>query len=154
MPNHIHLVIRAKEGFKLQDIIRDFKKFTSKEILKTIEGNNRESRRERWLALFKRAGTYNSNNSKYQFWRQDNRPKECWSNELIDQKIEYVHNNPIEAGIVFEPLHYVYSSAIDYSGGRGLITLDIDYNLVETGPLKLRRVMFPLYAYFLCNREE
>ena len=127
MSNHFHLVCRAKENYLLQDIFRDFKKFTSKELLKAIAENDQESRQERWLALFARAGKYNSNNSKYQFWRQDNHPKELLSNEVIDQKIDYIHNNPVEAGMVDNPEEYIYSSARDYVGAKGLVDLDIEY---------------------------
>jgi len=121
MTNHFHLVVRAKDGFLLPNIFRDFKKFTSKELLKAIAENDQESRQERWLALFARAGKYNSNNSKYQFWRQDNRPIELFSNKVIDQKVEYIHNNPVEAGFVDSAKKYRLSSAIDYAGGKGLL---------------------------------
>ena len=42
---------------------------------------------------------------------------------MIDQKLEYIHNNPVKAGFVDEPEHYLYSSAINYSGGKGMIDL-------------------------------
>ncbi|WP_367768869.1 hypothetical protein AB3G33_10045 [Flavobacterium sp. WC2421] len=44
-----------------------------------------------------------------------------WSNKVIQQKIDYVHNNPVEEGLVYKPEDYVYSSAIDYAGEKGLI---------------------------------
>lgn len=73
------------------------------------------------LWIFKSAGERNVNNKVYQFWRQNNQPKELMSNEFKDQKLHYAHVNPVEAGIVNEPVHYRYSSAIDYSGGKGLV---------------------------------
>ena len=51
----------------------------------------------------------------------DNKPIELWSNEVIQQKIDYIHNNPVEEGIVFRPEDYKYSSAVDYSGERGIL---------------------------------
>jgi hypothetical protein len=57
----------------------------------------------------------------YQFWRHDNKPIELWSHKVIMEKINYIHENPIEAGIVFKPEEYRYSSAIDYAGEKGLI---------------------------------
>jgi hypothetical protein len=75
------------------------------------------------LSIFNKAGEYNSNNTEYQFWRQDNKPIELWSNEVIGQKLEYIHNNPVSAGFVSEPWHWLYSSAIDYSGGKGILEL-------------------------------
>lgn len=65
-----------------------------------------------------------SNNKSHQFWRQDNHPIELSTNWLMDQKLAYIHNNPVEAGIVDEPESYLYSSARDYSGRRGLIEIN------------------------------
>ncbi len=124
MTNHVHLIARAKEGFLLQDIIRDFKKFTSKKLIKAIEENNQESRKEWMMSIFKSAGEYNSNNKNYQFWRQDNKPIEVYSNAVIDQKLEYLHNNPVEEGIVEQAEEYVYSSARDYAGQKGLLDIE------------------------------
>ncbi|MCW3807675.1 transposase, partial [Marinilabiliaceae bacterium D04] len=81
----------------------------------------RESRREWLLEQFEKAGLKSSNVSKYQFWRHDNKPIELWSNKVIDVKINYIHNNPVEEGIVYKPEEYIYSSARDYSGEIGLI---------------------------------
>ncbi|WP_317190891.1 hypothetical protein [Flavobacterium sp. ALJ2] len=57
----------------------------------------------------------------YQFWRHDNKPIELWSNKVIQQKINYVHNNPVEERLVYKAEDYVYSNAIDYSGQKGII---------------------------------
>lgn len=51
-------------------------------------------------ALFKKAGETNSRNASYQFWRQDNQPKELYNERFTSQKLDYIHNNPVEAGIV------------------------------------------------------
>ena len=59
--------------------------------------------------------------NKYQFWRHDNKPIELWSNKVIDEKIDYIHNNPFEEGYVFRPEDYLYSSAADYAGQKGLL---------------------------------
>ncbi len=72
-----------------------------------------------------RAGLKNSNVKHRQFWQQHNKPIELWSAAVIDQKIEYIHNNPVEAGFVSEPEHWKYSSAVDFSGGKGLLEIDI-----------------------------
>jgi hypothetical protein len=55
------------------------------------------------------------------FWRHDNKPIELWSKKVINEKINYIHFNPVEEGLVFSPEQYVYSSAVDYSGDKGLI---------------------------------
>jgi hypothetical protein len=66
------------------------------------------------LCIFKQQGENNSRNSEYQFWRQDNQPKECYSPEFSVQKLNYIHNNPVEAGIVEKAEDYLYSSARSY----------------------------------------
>jgi REP element-mobilizing transposase RayT len=114
MTNHVHLIIRAEEGASLPDILRDYKKFTSKELKKAISGNPRESRKE-WLLGQLETG------EGFRFWRGDNKPIELWSNKVIDQKIDYIHQNPVEEGLVFKAEDYVYSSAIDYAGEQGML---------------------------------
>jgi hypothetical protein len=57
----------------------------------------------------------------FRFWRGDNKPIELWNNKVIDQKIDYIHQNPVEEGLVFKAEDYVYSSAIDYAGEKGML---------------------------------
>lgn len=116
MTNHLHLVIRAKEGTELPGILRDYKKYTSKAIKKAISGNIQESRKEWLLKQFETSDGF-------RFWRADNKPIELWSNMVIDQKIDYIHQNPVEEGLVFKAEDYVYSSAIDYAGEGGLLDI-------------------------------
>jgi len=124
MTNHFHGVMSAKEGHSLSDTLRDLKKYSAVNILNAIEKNERESRQEWMLEIFQRAGRANSRNTKYQFWIQDNHPKECFGREFTEQKINYIHNNPVRAEIVGRPEDYLYSSAIDYAGGKGLLSID------------------------------
>lgn len=116
MSSHVHLIIGRQGEQKLEDIIRDIKKFTSVKIIEAIENNPQESRRELLLWLFERAGRGNSNNTNFQFWQQHNHPIELSTNEMIEQRLQYIHNNPVEAGIVLSPEDYLYSSAINYAG--------------------------------------
>ena len=102
-------------------VLGRFKEHTSKQIVKAIQENAKESRREWMLWMFKRAGAQSSNVKEYQFWQHDNHPIELWSAEVIEQKANYIHYNPVVAGFVSEPHEWRYSSAIDYSGGKGLI---------------------------------
>lgn len=126
MSNHIHLLARAKDE-NLSDILRDFKKFTSKQIIKAIEQNERESRREWMVRIFKEQGQMNCRNKDYQFWRQDNQPKECYSPNFSLQKLNYIHNNAVEAGVVDKAEEYLYSSARDYHYGNNIGLLDIEF---------------------------
>ncbi|MEP1095525.1 MAG: hypothetical protein ABJG78_10465 [Cyclobacteriaceae bacterium] len=75
--------------------------------------------------MMEKAGSANSNIKKRQFWQQHNKPIELWSHDVIDQKVDYIHTNPVESGFVFELQHWKYSSAMDYSGGRGLLEIDL-----------------------------
>lgn len=124
MSNHVHLVASAKDN-NLSNILRDFKKFTSKQIIKTIQNNQHESRRDWMLNIFRQAGETNSSNSEFQFWRHDNQPMELYSPAFIFQKINYIHNNPVEAGIVEKPEEYLYSSARDYHRTKKCGLLDV-----------------------------
>jgi hypothetical protein len=74
------------------------------------------SRKEWLLAQFR---TKEGN----RFWRGDNKPIELWSNAVIDQKLNYIHHNPVEEGLVFNAEDYVYSSATDYAGKQGLLDI-------------------------------
>ncbi len=95
-------------------MLGNFKKFTSKKIIAVIQNNPGESRKEWMIKRFKKAGELNSRNSNYQFWKQDNEPKIIYTPEFASQKLEYIHNNPVDAGIVEKAEEYIYSSARDY----------------------------------------
>jgi putative transposase len=119
MPSHIHLILSSKQE-KPSDIIRDLKKFTSKELVKTI-GVINESRSEWLLNAFEKAGKRLNRITKNKVWQDGNRPKELETNHFMKQKLDYIHSNPVQARFVDEPEHYVYSSARDYTGQKGLI---------------------------------
>ena len=110
MPSHIHLIAKTEDDVSLSDMLRDFKSYT-KQIIKMIEESATESRREWLLYMFEFYGNKNAHNVKYQFWEQHNHAFDLFSNKFIDQKVNYIHNNPVEARIVTEPHFYVYSSA-------------------------------------------
>lgn len=67
----------------------------------------------------------NSRNTFYQFWQQDNHPIELATNEMIDERLNYLHQNPVVARLVDKPESWIYSSAIDYCGMKGLVTVEI-----------------------------
>lgn len=123
MPNHVHLIFSANEN-NPDVLLGRIKEHTSKQIIKAITDNIQESRREWLLWMFKRAGAKSSNVTNYQFWQHQNKPIQLWSAEVIQQKADYLHNNPVEAGYVTESWHWKYSSAVDYTYGKGLIDLD------------------------------
>lgn len=75
--------------------------------------------------IFQSIGKKNSNNKNHQFWQQDNHPIELSTIAMIDQRLHYILMNPVKERIIDEPEHNVYSSAKDYSGGKG--TIDVDF---------------------------
>ena len=125
MPSHIHLIFRSSMQ-KPEELIRDFKSYTSKQLIKLIEENLQESRRQWLLNSFRKAAAVNSNNTKNQFWQQNNQPIELWSADVIQQKMDYVHNNPVEAGFVENDYEYLYSSARDYCDIKGMVSIVVD----------------------------
>lgn len=123
MSNHVHLIFSSVKEEKPELILGSFKRFTSKAIVAAIKENPQESRKEWLLKQFEEAGKKSSNVNQYQLWRHDNKPIELWSNNVIDEKLNYIHNNPVEKGLVFRAEQYVYSSAIDYAGEKGLLDI-------------------------------
>lgn len=124
MSNHIHLIVAAKKA-NLSDILRDFKSYTSKKIVERISGNPNESRKGWMLDIFRNAGANNISNTTYQLWRQDNHPKEIFTEKFGNRKLTYIHNNPVKAGIVEKAEDYLLSSARDYYLDiGGLIKID------------------------------
>ncbi len=123
MPSHVHLIFRTTHNDP-GAILRDLKTYTSKKMQKTIAENPLESRKDWIIRMMAEEGKSKSNIKHFQFWQQHNKPIELWSSYIIDQKVDYIHMNPVEAGFVLEPEHWKYSSAIDYSGGKGLLEID------------------------------
>lgn len=123
MPSHVHLIFRARDN-NPSTLLKELKTYTSKQLQKAI-AEHKQERTEWMLWLMERAGLKNSNVKHRQFWQQHNKPIELWSAAVIDQKIDYIHHNPVEAGFVSEPEHWKYSSAIDFSGGKGLLEIDL-----------------------------
>ncbi|TRW25759.1 transposase [Flavobacterium zepuense] len=124
MPSHIHLIFRSALGDP-SGLMRDFKGFTSRKMLRLISENPQESRKEWMLWMFERAGLKNSNVKERQFWQQHNMPIEIWSYTVFEQKLTYIHNNPAEAGFVTDPIDWKFSSARNYGNNDNTI-LEID----------------------------
>lgn len=123
MTSHLHLLASAAEGADLSAIVRDFKKFTARQILDDLTQNRvHESRSTAFLRSFAWHGSTNANNERYQVWQSDNHAVHVYSADFAEQKLRYIHENPVTAGWVTEPWHYRYSSALDYmTGSRGIV---------------------------------
>ena len=115
MSSHIHLLCKGTEGFILSDIIRDFKKFTSKKIVQTVL-DEPESRREWMLDYFKKCCEYLKRDQTYKVWQDGYHAEIVETNWFIQQKVNYIHNNPVKDKIVSFPEDYYYSSARNYAG--------------------------------------
>lgn len=120
MPSHVHLVCRVNEPFQLSDVLRDFKKFTSKKIVEAIM-ELPESRREWLLDKFSFEAKRTGRTENYKVWKDDNHAVEVVDYISIQQKVDYIHNNPVLAQIVRNPQDYVFSSAGDYSEQKGYV---------------------------------
>ncbi|MBN2746088.1 MAG: transposase [Bacteroidales bacterium] len=121
MTNHVHLVFRSCNDIKPETMLGDIKRFTSRKIVSAIIENPKESRKDWLLQQFRKEAEKSSNVNHYQFWRHDNKPIELWSNKVISEKIKYIHNNPVKEGLVYKPEEYIYSSAKDYAGEKGVL---------------------------------
>ena len=115
MPSHLHLIARAESNNTLSDILRDFKKFTSKAIIKQIL-NEPESRRDWMMEYFRKAGENLKGITNYKFWQDGNHAEEISSNSFFDEKLDYIHNNAVEELFVENPEDYFFSSARNYAG--------------------------------------
>ena len=123
MTNHIHLIARAKENYKLSDIIWDFKKLLlinyliilashlKVEVIGCLKDLNLQP-----ASMVEIVNT--------QIWTHENHAIELHSIEFIEQKLNYIHNNPVRVGIVNKPEDYIFSSARNYSGLEGKIEID------------------------------
>ena len=96
MPSHIHFIFRSANEQPME-LLRDFKRHTAKKVIEAIENNPQESRKEWLLWMFEKAGARNVTVSKKQFWQQHNMPIELWTDKVIEQKIDYIHNNPVKS---------------------------------------------------------
>jgi len=122
MSNHIHILARSSSG-ELSNTVRDFKKFTSKRIIESITEGSHESRRDWILRLFSHAAKRQNKEGEFQVWTHENHAIEVTSNSFIESKVDYIHNNPVRAGIVKRAEDYLYSSASVYSGDEGMVEI-------------------------------
>jgi REP element-mobilizing transposase RayT len=129
MTNHMYMIVGSKGENKVSDILRDFKKFTSKEIIRTLLVESTESRRDWMLNRFEYAGKNDKKIKNYRFWQEGNDAQEIFLNDYFNQKLNYIHNNPVKAEFVNRAEDYKYSSAIDWVpmaiGRKGLLEVTL-----------------------------
>jgi putative transposase len=123
MSNHMHLVAQASPPGEMSSFLRDFKKYTSKKFIETMDLIN-ESRSE-WLKdKFSFEAKRTRRAEKYKIWKDGSHPIDLTNIDMME-KINYIHNNPVRAGLVESPEHYLYSSARDYAGRKGLVKVTV-----------------------------
>ncbi|MEM9024029.1 MAG: transposase [Bacteroidota bacterium] len=123
MSNHLHLIARAADGHDLAMIIRDFKKYTAKALIRQIQTGT-EGRREWLLTAFRKACLHLRRDQQFKVWRTGYHAIELFSNKFIYQKLEYIHANPVRAQYVAFPEDYLYSSARNYAGLSTVMDVD------------------------------
>ena len=118
MDNHIHAILSCDN---LSKFMKEFKSYTAKEIIRNLGDDNN-------ILILKKLRNYKKRGkteSRYQVWQEGFHPQEILNEEILKQKIEYIHNNPLRRGLVERPEQWIYSSASNYILGTGLIDIDI-----------------------------
>jgi REP element-mobilizing transposase RayT len=125
MSNHMHTVVRTKPPFRLSDVIRDFKKFTSKKIVSTMQ-EIPESRREWLLNKFAYWAHSTGRAQEYKLWQDSNHAICLDGGKRLSERINYTHQNPVKQLIVSRAEDYLFSSACDYCGIKGLVDVVVN----------------------------
>jgi len=117
LDNHFHAVLAAPE---LSNVLRDLKSFTAKQILQQIQDEGRD-----WLFQQLRFQRLAHKTQDHQVWQEGSHPQAILSDEMMLQKLDYLHNNPIQRGWVVAPEHWRFSSAHAWLGeGEPLLPCD------------------------------
>ncbi|MEA5111746.1 hypothetical protein SDC9_168278 [bioreactor metagenome] len=111
MPTHLHMIIRAV-GKGPGPVMRDLKKFTSSEIIRVLKYDTENLN---MIEAFKKAASDIRRNKYLKVWQDGYHPEMIYSNKFFFQKLNYIHMNPVKAGIVELPEDYYYSSARNYA---------------------------------------
>ena len=112
MPSHVHLIVKS-ELYSLGSVIRDFKKFTASKISDLTEANEKY---HEYFKVFQNSATEIKRNKHVKVWQDGYHPEIIFSNKFFFQKLNYIHNNPIVAGLASNAEDYYYSSARNYAG--------------------------------------
>jgi REP element-mobilizing transposase RayT len=122
MHSHLHMIVSTTNQVLLGGIIRDFKSYTARKIIDLIKSIP-ESRREFLLTYFANAARLIKRVDEYKVWQDGSHPVWLQSKEFFRQKLDYIHDNPVEAMIVSKPEDYIFSSARNYCGEKGLMDI-------------------------------
>jgi putative transposase len=120
LENHLHFIAAAEN---LGKEVGDFKSFTAKKLVELLEQQGARSLLEQ-LEYYK---LRHKIDQRYQVWQEGSNPKQLVNDEMLLQKLEYIHNNPVKRGYVDDPLAWRYSSARNYARQAGLIKVCTDW---------------------------
>jgi putative transposase len=120
LENHLHMIASAPE---LADAIKGFKMYTARRIIDLLEAQGAGVLLRQLRALKLRHKTA----SEYQVWEEGSKPKQIDGDDMMIQKLEYIHNNPVKRGYVDDPVHWRYSSARNYPAMPGLVEVITDW---------------------------
>jgi len=121
MPDHLHCIIWLQGESTVSDVMRDFKKFAAVRLIRQSKVEKPE-----WHQHFQRAGKDAGRD--HQVWQDSYWDKVLFSKKFLRQKLNYIHRNPVRAGLVESPEEYPYSSYRNYvNGDDSLIEIDRDW---------------------------
>ena len=120
MENHVHFIA---SGDDLAREAGDFKSFTARQIIDLLETRKDSS----MLELLRMLRAPHKADRVHQLWREESHPQEVFSPDVMRQKLEYMHNNPVRRGYVDDPVHWRHSSARNYAGLEGLIHVNMEW---------------------------
>jgi REP element-mobilizing transposase RayT len=112
MSTHLHAVLWPQNGANMSDVLRDFKRHTSRAISREAQHLGDSQFLQTFAAV--RAGNRARPESQYQVWQEGSHPEAIYSDDFARQKIEYIHFNPVKAGLVAKPEDWPHSSARAY----------------------------------------
>ncbi len=118
MPEHIHIILSSEKD--VGNIIHNLKSYTAKDIIFSLKND-----KHKWiLNLLKYYKKQHKAQSEYQLWQEGSHPEMIISEKMLIQKIEYIHFNPVKAGLVREPEDWIYSSASYFAGKDSIMEFD------------------------------
>ena len=120
LENHLHLIA---SGPDLSEAIGDFKSYTARRIIDFLE----ERRVSTLLEQLKWHKARHKTDRTYQLWQEGSHPQDIPHEEVMCQKLDYMHNNPVARGYIDEPIHWRWSSARNYAGLPALFPVVTDW---------------------------
>lgn len=120
LENHLHLIASAPD---LATVMKNFKSYTARQLLDLLNRNSAKT----LLHQLRAHKLKHKKNSEFQVWQEGNQPKQIQNDEMMWQKLAYIHDNPVKRGYVDDPLHWRYSSARVYARQPGPVEVVTDW---------------------------